>query len=227
MWLVGDRFLKEIFYSLPAMRNERKNTKTQQLFIYEQFNVHGIFPSNFHSMKSALGRVINTCIYGLNKFEKLPKLLLVILDKDLLDDIKIEESGSSIPLGMAIEWLVGEMDKMINRKRLMMKDVKPGSITNAEPKLLWLKMIARPRTEARGRLKFDDILEDILATRKNHFILQPDDFIDRNHFNRLDDLTVSGREEFWRCVDQNIKNFEKEQISLIPLRTSERRKLVK
>ena len=223
-WLIGDKFLKEIFYSLPAMKNEKKRTRSPQLYMYEMYNVQGIFPNNFHNIRSTMTRIVNSCVFGLNKYDKLPRFMLMIIDKDLIDFIDCSISGSTITLGMAIEWIIHEIEKFVDRKKNMMRELKPGSVTPGEPKFIWIRAISRPWNNkfTLARAKFNDVLEEILASRRDSYILDASSYIDKANYTRLGDLTVVGREHFWRCVDDKLKKFDKQQISLKPCKSENR-----
>ena len=200
------------------MRAQAKHRGTGQLYVYGNYNVQGIFPANFYAQRSILARMLNTVIYGLNKFEKLPRMLVMIPDKNLIEAVDNKRSGISLTMGMCLEWLIRQIEKAIDRKKNMMREIKPGSVIVGEPKMIWIKMIKRPNNEELLclREKFNEILEDILATRRDSYIMSAEEFLDNSNFSRLNDLTVTGREHYWKAVDSLIMKFDKQMVSLKP-----------
>ena len=201
------------------MRNERKLRHSPQMYIYQMYNVQGIFPSNFYSVRSLLARLINSQIYGLNKYERLHRFMVIMIDNDLIKTINSTANGSTMTLGMSLEWLIKEYEKAVDRKKNMMREIKPGSVNPGEPKFIWVKGIFRPlgHNFHVARDKFNEVLQDILATRRDSYFLDPSKYLDDSNYSRLGDLSMTGKEHYWRCMDEMIKKFDKQEISLRPI----------
>ena len=203
------------------MRMQRKHKGTSQLYLYDHYNLHGIFPGNFYAVRNPFLRVINTVIYGLNKFEKLPRFMIIVADKELVEFIGGNKKGDNLIIGMMLEWLIKQIEKAVDRKKNMMRELKPGSTSVCEPKFVRVKMMKGPwdgnyENLFEKRKLFNEILEEVLSSRRDSYIMNGDIYLDRLHFNRLFDLTVTGREEFWKAVDDQIKKFDKQQLTLKP-----------
>ena len=58
---------------------------------------------------SALGRFCNYVIHLINNNYLLPKYIVMVMDYDLLEDIKFNQYGILVLLGKLCEWLVSEV----------------------------------------------------------------------------------------------------------------------
>ena len=87
LWVVGNHFLRENYNVLQDMRasTSAKLSVKDQLYIYQQYNIVLYFASGASRICSLMARVINWVIEGLNSKERLPKYVLIMLDKDLID----------------------------------------------------------------------------------------------------------------------------------------------
>ena len=222
IWFVGDQFLREVFYTLPAMKRQAEVRKASQMYIYNQFNVEGFFPSNFNGIRSPFTRILNGVIFGLNKYQKLPRHLVILPDKDLAEyiDKKSLDGAVSQLLGKCTEWLIKEIEKAIDRKKNMLREDKPGSVVVSEPKIIYVRMINRPGNDhlAKIRHKFNAILEDILASRRDTYIMDAGLYLDQSTFHKVSSihLTSDGKTNYWRAVNENVKKFDKQELSLKP-----------
>ena len=72
--------------------------------------------------------MINSVIKALNDNQRLPKFLIVILDKDILDDLKSFEFGVEKEMAVILNWLTRQIDIVIRRKKLQIATAKPGAL---------------------------------------------------------------------------------------------------
>ena len=216
------RVSEEIFPTLTAMYNQIKVRRQGQVFCMEYFNLEYFHYGNALTIKNPFTRIINSLIYSLNEMTNLPKYLIIMPDKNLADYFKKVKFGVSLMLGIDTEWLVGQIDKAVERKIRCMIDVKPGSITPGEPKIIWVEMIQRPDVHMNLlKEKFNKILEDILATRKEAYIMEADNYLDQHMFSRIGLLNHTGRYNYWKAVDEKIKKFDQGEIDLQPRAATE------
>ena len=128
IWIVGDQFLRDTFDALQMMRN---NTVTNidpktQLYIYAYYNVVLHFPGVSNRVKSLMARIINAMIKGLNSKEKLPKYLVVFIDKDLIEALDYFEYGITEALDECMLWMVKQTSRLFEIRHEDIRLKKPG-----------------------------------------------------------------------------------------------------
>ena len=116
---------------------------------------------------------------ALNETKKLPRILLVIPDCDLLEYINFCDSGKSHVIGANLEWLINNIDQALTCEKEDLRHIR-GAVMANEPKIIWVKMLNRSlggfaseRINLINELAdtFNSILEEILSTRKNSFVV--------------------------------------------------------
>ena len=88
---------------------------------------------------------------------------------------------------------------------------------SGEPKLVYVKMIYRPRKSNVQALRniFNDALEDELVKHKNHFILNIR--TKQSAFDHANFLTDAGAEAYWEELDKQIEMFDNNNDILKPI----------
>ena len=119
-------------------------------------------------------------------------------------------------MGKTLNYLVGEIYRIIDTKREDMKNKRPGAVVYGEPKIIWMKIWDRPTSDRvfSLRTKFNAVLEETLANYRSCYILEFE--ADGMHFYRANNMNNSGKNAFWRFVDQEVKKFYKQLTSLKP-----------
>ena len=68
VWLIGDQFLKEIYNTLPAIKNEAVNTKQEIPYLYRYFDIYSYFQCKaIVAVNGGLLRIMNALIEAVNK----------------------------------------------------------------------------------------------------------------------------------------------------------------
>ena len=197
-----------------------KIQKKRPPYLYEMYNIHGYYQS-IRSMVPGLARLVNAFTEGMNKRLRLPKFIIIIMDKDIVHLVKNAEQGSYEMLRKCLVWLVKQVSTLIQRKRIDLFDKKPGSLAKDSPKVVWVKMLRRPEDEnfkeinaLRGR--FNKILEECLfeSNYTEHYILtinaEPADFTPIGSLNGI------GKIAYWKEIDLCMKRFDRGEINLKP-----------
>ena len=161
------------------LKSEAHIKKIAKPFMYDQFNVTGYMPNPLSDINSVLARILNALVMGINDSKHLPRILIITPDRDILKYIDFFGSGKSHVIGSTVEWLVNNINRAIMCKKEDLKHHKSGAVVANEPKIIWIKMIARSVndiSEKKDQVNeltdmFNSILEEILSTRRNHFIL--------------------------------------------------------
>ena len=171
--------------------------------------------------------MINALITALNESTKLPRLLLMIPEADFLHQINIINSGKSPIIGKCFEYLVSNVEKAIQRKKEELRHKKPGAVMANKPKILWLTLIHRQGyvdAAYQAAVKAcNAIMEEVLSTKRNHFILKLDNFLEEiPYFTSNNDLTGTGKVKFWRSINKVVEGFDKYEVSLRPISQAEK-----
>ena len=147
LWIIGDKFLFDIFPTLPELKSQAVDTGNEvkaKLYFYEYFNVFCFTANPLSINNSPLARIYNSLLKGLNESVKLPRVVMFVLDGDLIESIDYHTSGKSHVIDSSWQWLVSNVEKAIAVKKEELKDKQPGLIAVNEPKTLWVKMIGIP-----------------------------------------------------------------------------------
>ena len=103
---------------LLAFRTAAQVHKKPRPYIYENFNVNSHYASSSRWVDSALARIINGVIQGLNEDNKrIPKYIIFIIDKDLLESLKYCDFGIHKLLKGTMQWLFNETNKHMEARR--------------------------------------------------------------------------------------------------------------
>ena len=145
LWFLGDCFLKDTFNTYETIRyNAQCNKDYPPPYIEEYYNVHGLHDPPQAGIQHSLPRVINTLIDAINKKDKLPKYLIIILDCDLLYDLDVFQHGVTATIQELICWFVCQVDMIVRRKKMELLEKKPGTLSGGGlPKLIFVRMLRR------------------------------------------------------------------------------------
>ena len=153
---------------------------------------------------------------------RLLRIIIFPIDDDIITGlVKEDKPGVSKSLGTAVSWFTNRIENILQRKREEMYEICMGSLVHNEPKLMWIKAINRPRAKESAQVlieKYNDILEETLASRHLSYIISLEDVITANHLDRKGDLTIEGRIVFWKFIDQMVHQFDKHEVKLKPRR---------
>ena len=100
--------MKRTLNELQGIINETtSNKKLMKMYIQEYYNLHD-FCKVEDVADRAIVHIYNSLLEGINTLHRLPRFLLVVIDDDILKDIKISlVQSNTVPLlREAVEWLV-------------------------------------------------------------------------------------------------------------------------
>ena len=216
--MVGDQFLFDVFLVLPQLNTEGWSA-VEKPYLYQFFNVSSFVTNPLSLIENKLARMINALMSVLNQNNKLPRLLIMIPESDLLEQLDFINSGKAIMIGMCFDYLINNIMKAIQAKKESLWQARPGAVTANEPKVLWISLINR-----KGDVSDDyssvvritnEIIEEALTKHRNNFWLSLDNVFDEQYyFSSQGQLTGVGKVKFWRAVDQIVAQFDKYEISL-------------
>ena len=90
-----------------AMHNGRLD------YIKAHYDVKELSEDDGNAAGNILSSLWNALVWGINQEQLLPKVIVIVLDDDLLDSIDHFNVGISLALGRHMEWLVNELHSLI------------------------------------------------------------------------------------------------------------------
>ena len=193
-------------------------------YIFRNFNVKTYY-GKFNKGSKSLARLVNPLIEALNENDHLPKICLILPDKDIWGIIDAKNTRASVVIRSSIHYIVKQMDMYFDHRKLDLEDKKPGALLDTEnfPKIVWVHMLKRPKSlvsdgslfSVRG--KFSSILEEHLMDghANCHHIISIE--VDLNEF-----VWPAGQSDFywqgwiWCEINRGIKKFDLDEIMLRP-----------
>ena len=145
IWFIGDEFVNKIYHAYPAIKTEAKLADKEQPFVFEHFNIRSFTSKPTAVTRSVPAKILNCLIKALNENNKMPKLIVIIPDWDLLKFFNHNTYGVMELTNEVVTWMVNNMIWAIQLKKETMEKIKPGSIVSGEPKFIWVKMVNRLR----------------------------------------------------------------------------------
>ena len=116
-WILGDNFATRTY------RIGFKKGCGDDTFLKKNFEVKNFISSRYSdNERNFLKRVCDTFAGTLKKYSKLPKLLVVVLEDDLIDELNCKGSNLAVStfLGLWFDWLVRELDDMIETRKVQL-----------------------------------------------------------------------------------------------------------
>ena len=229
--------LDALFTSDRAASAKTKNNKnTPCPYIFQHFNICGFYP---RVQTQGLMRFINPLIEALNKHHCLPKILVIVPDKDILRCIQSCESFRAARfIGAVVHYLIKQVNMLISRRKQDLETKRIGTLVAPimgrkehddqdsndiqTLKVVWIRMVRRPKsTQKYNELfnlcgKFNSILEErILEDGQDmHHIMSID--VPEMEFNFAGHLTSHGKTIFWNEVNRGLMKFYLGDITLNP-----------
>ena len=218
VWIIGDGFLHEVVNSLFDMRKTAITNHTNPLYLYDYYNVFTYVPSPSMGATRTIACTFNAAVEGLNNKRRLPRFVIVIVDKDIIEDVNIFEYGASKAIFKNVEWLVRQINIHIKRKRLEVLETKPGAVYTSDPKIVFVTMIRCPVIFDLGscmekvvalRSKFNAILNE-LAEKFENLVLNVE-YCQREHFDFFGRLNTRGKISYWRDINHQLERFDEKK----------------
>ena len=220
---MGDDFANNTVHEF--LKGRKKLDGTPDTYVYAFYEVREFTTTrNSNNDKNVISRIRNAFITALNEHASLPKLVVFILDDDVITNVKLDDN---LPLVPQYEYILCKLMTFINRSIEIYKDMLPQKAKrDVIPHLLWIappnhKYFSDDNNEKRGA--FTTALSTSVSTIKNSSMLRMVKFWDMNNSNLfLEDayrFTVEGLNKYWMSVDASIrfwalaisKKFEKQK----------------
>ena len=216
IWLIGDIFLQEMIATLQNMRHNALVAKKTPPYMYERFNVHHFYQSRL--TLDTFTRLQNAFIDAFNRQHHLPSYIMILADNDLINAADFFNFGVSKLLGITLNWLAKQLERMIESRKEKLSEERPGAISSIETKIIWVKMIERPPVPLNDKRyktqvtcgKFNATLNNLTDWRLNTFVTSISSLnLDRD-FDFVGNMKESGKQQFWRELDHYFKRFDRD-----------------
>ena len=227
--MVGDVFLRDILLTFRNMCTQAAAGEQPIPYVYANYNVE-IFasPHNQH-VRSFLAHMVNAFAKSLNEYDDkkpphLPRYILIIMDKDLIENAQVYDFGVSHTFEDLMKWLLINFNNMIEIRKDLIKKRPSAVSSSSEPRLIWVQMIKRSESMDKHIFsltwKFNTIMESVIAGDKRSHILKP--FLEGTNanFDIFGNLTLAGKVAYWKMIDETMKDFDTEETELEPMKTN-------
>ena len=224
-WILGYRFLQSLTNEFDAMLEEAKRDKKKlPPYIQDYFNVKFFADVKASALDKSITRILNSLTEAVNERNRLPKFLLVIIDKDMLSILDLFAFDANKAILETTSWLVKQIYTIVRRRRISITDKKLGAVFADDPKIIFVRMMRRyehqPYHTILGRVfaaraKFNDALNDAVRGAEQ-FMLTVNNCNSPNHFNTRGDLSMQGSRAFWFEIDDLMDKFDNRKIKLLP-----------
>ena len=191
-------------------------------YLYEHFNIFPFNSSQLQFQNNILTRLQNAAIEGFNRHDRLPRFIIIIIDRDILDSLGMYNFGARKIISRWMNWLENFIRKTILARldQLMLK--RPGAVASHPTKLIWVKMIKRPKIPSDNpqfqvlslRNKMNLVIEEIVRDKRDNNYVNIISLDPNRHFDREGNINQYGMLQFWRELDYNIKMFEPGKATL-------------
>ena len=228
LWLLGDAFLEDIYaeYLTRSHTSEKDNkSSTTSPFMRNYFNVKKF--TKIDDSALAITHVINALIEAINmKDARIPKMLVVVLDKDILNDIDqgLSFMQATTVMTNLVCWVVRQITTIIRRKKTDLLEKRPGVVSGFHTKIICVCILhhvghfheeSKIHNICQLRAKFNDALNDAVA-KVDHYIMTITICNQYQHYDKLGKLSMSGKGAFWAELDDLLQKFEADRIKLLP-----------
>ena len=222
IWFIRDTFLKDSIDALFALKKAAIVKKQPKPYIFQFYNISRHYVVMASAIKG-IARLLNPLIHGMNEESILPKMVVIVLDVDMLRYMQNNEGTTPVlVIGSSLHYAIKQIDMLIERRKQDLGDKRPGALPSGDslPKIIWVCMIKRPKQIGKKiyamRSKFNSILKEHLLDGKadSHHILSIE--VPPEEFSLIGELSSSGKAIFWQEVNQGLRKFDCNEITLKP-----------
>ena len=194
-------------------------------YLYEQFNLIFSYVNQSTYVRSIAARILNALIQTFNRKNKLLTYIVVMSEKDILDNIGYFESGTPYIIKRIVNWLTREINRAVNSRISDLIRKNPGAVRSC-PYVIWIQLFQRPESEDNIKnhinsywQEFNLAMNNAICKYRDHHTISITS-IETQHFNGSGDLTALGYEKLWKEIDFRMKQFDRGDIDLKPTNTA-------
>ena len=191
------------------MKGKKNEDGTPNTFCYQNFEVRGFFSYDNKFDRITANRIRNCFVTALNEHAALPKVVVVVMDDNVLTDFDELRFNVTCNLEIMIKWIMREFEHIL----LTYKEYLPTKAKRANfPHVLW---IAPPQHKNfsydsnQGREKFTESMEFAVQQRKDMSCLKLVkiwDFEDGTLYKHdRKKFSAKGFSSYWGSVDSAVR----------------------
>ena len=109
------------------LKKAAKIRKQEPPYIFRYFNVSGLHVSGGSSVKSG-ARLLNPLIHAMNEETLLPKYIVMVPDKDIVQYLHYRKCTSALVMGSVLNYIITEIDQLIEDRKKDLLNKKPGAV---------------------------------------------------------------------------------------------------
>ena len=226
VWIIGDKFVQDSrkflskFWNLDFVDAEQDEDSVGIPFtsyISEQYEIQ-IFDSKDTcidevlkldgTIRTVLGRIRNAIVYALNKFDKLLKYILLVMDDDIIHCVNFNKPGCSEIFGRDLNWLANKFHDVIFTRK---NDLPKKARRYLFPQVFWVLLPIHKDLETNQmRVRFNQCVEAVVECHKEMKPLK----IHRHWDYQVSDAVVNnlisskGIHSYWAGVDEALEFWE-------------------
>ena len=149
----------------------------QPAYLVQMFNVTCLYTSTLKSKDNILARLLDAFIEGMNRKAILPKHIIVMLDRDLIDQFQKFDTDFTRQFQRNVKWFATQMDRLLEARKDVLQQRRPGVLhPDIYPTVIWVEMFDRPFRSGDPAFdlmnKFNKALNDVATHHKNYRILE-------------------------------------------------------
>ena len=130
-WFLGDRFLADIFNNFWAtIHQTTRDKKSVSPYLSEYYNIKLPEKAGDSSVPLVMAQAVNALMDAINeKHARLPKYLIVVLDKDPPNDLHLSDLDALRMVPMLVNWFTRQINTILRRKRVDLLEKKAGAVS--------------------------------------------------------------------------------------------------
>ena len=197
LWFLGDNFLASSY------RIHVRKATAGEWFVKDNFEIYPFCSSKFSSKNiNCLSRLQITVANGINMHAALPEVMVFVLDDNLIQYLGYKKWGVASFYGPWIEWLLEEVNKLIESKWKQL----PTKMKLSKPQVYWVELPDHSNFDhvnRDARVKFNNCLLSVVKRYDNMRMIclkegwskMDSALVVNNHF------TADGLSVYWRSID--------------------------
>ena len=209
LWLIGDEFAFRTFHQY--FKEQKTSDHKPDMYTFMNYEVKEYLTTRRDALnRSVISRIWNSLVNAFNEHEQLPKVIVVVLDDDVVKYVKTTNpEATALVIDRITQWLIREFDRSIfTAKYFLPQKAKKAD----EPHVLWIA----PGTHKyfgdlnnKKRIYQTDSLESFVKVKENMTILKMIKFWDHedSSFFIYDSyrFTAQGLKNYWLAIDSAIR----------------------
>ena len=208
--MIGDDFAANTFYD-----NVKNIKKDEDLYMKTNYDVVPFMDKSYTSnVCSILARTINHLVKAINTHTKLPKVIIFVMDDDIIRATKPPEKRAMLVYTEMMKWLFGRIERKIEER----KDQLPMKAKCKEyPKIYWVEAKQHKYFENNVfRRKMNSVIQSLTSTFTSIRIMKMKkhwNFDDANLFKH-NRFSSTGLAKYWMSVDSGLEyndNYKREK----------------